>query len=131
MSEKKNFSTLGKIDEKFVEEADAYVVGKDAPAARRGKKRPYLRAAGIAAGLLIVASLSAFAFSVFSPAKNASGDMNAAEGNFGEADAPSEGDADGAGEGASDDTDSEDTDTDSEDEENPTGEEGNGGESEG
>ena len=36
MSDKKNFSALGRIDEKYVEEADGYSV---APEARRGRSK--------------------------------------------------------------------------------------------
>ena len=58
MSDKKNFSALGRIDEKYVEEADGYSV---APEARRGgakssrrRKRFVKSVVGLAAGLAIV-----------------------------------------------------------------------------
>lgn len=58
MSDKKNFSALGRIDEKYVEEADGYSVG---PEARRGgakssrrRKRFVKSVVGLAAGLAIV-----------------------------------------------------------------------------
>lgn len=66
MSDKKNFSALGRIDEKYVEEADVYSVAPEvsseaAPEVRRGgaksarrRKRIVKSFVGLAAGLAIV-----------------------------------------------------------------------------
>ena len=41
MRDKKNFSTLGKIDEKFVEEAESYSVSETEKAKAKRKKRVF------------------------------------------------------------------------------------------
>lgn len=50
MRDKKNFSTLGKIDEKFVEEAESYSVSETEKAKAKRKKRVFAEAVFLARG---------------------------------------------------------------------------------
>lgn len=82
MSDKKNFSVLGKIDEKYVEEADAYSVsseGSRVSPKRRRTRSFVLRAAGIAAACALIVGVGVFALQPLFEGKK---DMAAAPENF-------------------------------------------------
>lgn len=67
MRDKKNFSTLGKIDEKFVEEAESYSVSETEKAKAKRKKRVFAeRILAVAAAAFVVCAGILF-FSRFFP----------------------------------------------------------------
>ncbi len=85
MRDKKNFSTLGKIDEKFVEEAESYSVSeKDKGKSKRERKRVLTRRIlGVAAAAFVVCAgvlfFSKFFLGTWTSGENAGNMTNAPE----------------------------------------------------
>ena len=78
MRDKKNFSTLGKIDEKFVEEAESYSVSETEKAKAKRKKRVFAeRILAVAAAFVVCAGILFFS-RFFSGMKSAGGADNMA-----------------------------------------------------
>ena len=79
MRDKKNFSTLGKIDEKFVEEAESYSVSETEKAKAKRKKRVFAeRILAVAAAAFVVCAGILFFSRFFSGMKSAGGAVNMA-----------------------------------------------------
>ena len=79
MRDKKNFSTLGKIDEKFVEEAESYSVSETEKANAKRKKRVFAeRILAVAAAAFVVCAGILFFSRFFSGMKSAGGADNMA-----------------------------------------------------
>ena len=76
MRDKKNFSTLGKIDEKFVEEAESYSVSETEKAKAKRRKRVF--AERILAAAFVVCAGILFFSRFFSGMKSAGGADNMA-----------------------------------------------------
>ena len=77
MRDKKNFSTLGKIDEKFVEEAESYSVSETEKAKAKRKKRVFAERILAVAAFVVCAGILFFS-RFFSGMKSAGGADNMA-----------------------------------------------------